>query len=178
MIMPSHRVHRAVNKLVTGDAHNEVNRAVDWPAPIMGPGHRVFGHGLQAPIVGAVAAAAAGKDPVSGAVAGVTHDLTDRAFSALPAVVRQAAEPIVVELAETGGRTPRGPNRQRQRARRQSGADWFESHVVYEDRPRPESAPLPAVPQVLDVQLEPNTPAGFPVWQRRRPPSTPTLPRT
>ena len=70
--------HRTGSKLVTGDEHPEVHRWIDWPFRFMGRGHRKLFHGpLSAGLVGAAAAAAHGKDPTSGAVAGVTHAAQD-----------------------------------------------------------------------------------------------------
>jgi len=44
--MPSHQVHRAIDKLLTGKEHPEVHRYLDRPAKFLGPGHRVLRHSL------------------------------------------------------------------------------------------------------------------------------------
>jgi len=82
--MSTHKSHRRTSKALTGDEHDEVNKALDWPAHVVGPGHRRYLHDpITAPIVGTLAAKAAGTDPVGGAVAATAHVVQDRASSAI-----------------------------------------------------------------------------------------------
>ncbi len=75
--MPAHKVHRRIAKALTGDSHDEVHKAIDAPYGLLGRRHRWLFHGLLAPIIGALSAQSKGKDPASGAAAGVSHIAAD-----------------------------------------------------------------------------------------------------
>ena len=97
--MPSHKWHRLFTRLLTGDDHAEVHRAIDSPYKILGRKHRILFHGILAPIIGALAARDKGKDPASGAAAGVGHVVQDRTASAVnkgARRVQRTAEKIVL----------------------------------------------------------------------------------
>jgi len=42
--MPSHKIHRAVSRMVLGKAHDSVNKVMDWPYKILGKRHRIVFH--------------------------------------------------------------------------------------------------------------------------------------
>ena len=42
--MTSHRVHRAISRLLLGESHDDVNKLMDLPAKIMGKRHRLIFH--------------------------------------------------------------------------------------------------------------------------------------
>jgi len=42
--MPSHKVHRAIEKLILKKSHDDVHRIMDAPARILGKKHRLFLH--------------------------------------------------------------------------------------------------------------------------------------
>lgn len=82
--MSGWRSHKWVTKLIFGDPHREVHSWIDWPFCFLGRRHRKLFHDpITAPLVGGLAAAAHGKDPVSGALAGLGHAVQDHSTSAV-----------------------------------------------------------------------------------------------
>ncbi len=163
--MPRHATHRPINRLFTGDEHDEGNKALDSPAPYLGRRHRILFHDfVTGPALAALAAVAAlsrRKNPASGALAGAVHIATDRASSALPSGIREAAEPVVAALANAAANAVHGPPQSAPTPRpaRNAPAAPPARSASGGQCPRRKAATIPAV---LDVQLDrqPGQPQG------------------
>ena len=73
--MPSHRVHRAVNKLLLGKEYEDVNIWMDAPYRYLGSRHRVLRHTPEEVI--------AKYGFTERALAGLIHIALDRGYSAV-----------------------------------------------------------------------------------------------
>ncbi len=81
--MPRRSSHKKLSKWLLGNAHSEVHKALDWPHKLLGRRHRILFHDpLSAMFFGAAAAARRGKNPLTGAAAGVVHVAQDMLSSA------------------------------------------------------------------------------------------------
>ena len=87
--MPGRKAHRRATKLLLGDGHDEVHRALDWPHRFLGPRHRVLFHDpVGASGLGFFAALAAGKNPITGALAGLVHVTQDWSRSGIGRILK------------------------------------------------------------------------------------------
>ena len=75
--MPSHKVHKFVNKLFLKKEYEDINRLLDAPYKVLGPRHRILLHDEKSTplFVWAVT-----KD-FKKALAAYLHIITDRSFS-------------------------------------------------------------------------------------------------
>src|SRR5208337_1082467 len=71
--MPSHRVHRAITRLLLGKPHAKVHRAIDYPYKFLGPKHRILFHD---PVTSVLVARAASKEK-GASLAAILHVITD-----------------------------------------------------------------------------------------------------
>lgn len=89
--MPSHSRHKRTSKLLTGNSHDEVHKAIDAPYMVLGRKHRVLFHDpFSAAALGALAALLKDKSPATGAISGLTHIAEDWAQTGANAAVRAA----------------------------------------------------------------------------------------
>jgi len=82
--LPSHRVHRVVDRMLLGRECPSVHRFLDEPYKLLGSRHRILRHDLLTIL------ALAAQDPVLGASA-LLHVLTDYGYSALRRRLRKSA---------------------------------------------------------------------------------------
>lgn len=81
--MPSHRVHRLIDRMLLGREYPSVHRFLDEPYRILGPRHRILRHDLLTIL------ALASQDPVLG-VSALLHVLTDYGYTALRRRLRKS----------------------------------------------------------------------------------------
>jgi len=80
--LPSHRVHRLIDRLLLGREYPEVHRYIDEPYKVLGPRHRVLRHDLLTVLQ------LASIDPAYGASA-LLHILADYGSSYLKRKARR-----------------------------------------------------------------------------------------
>jgi len=74
--MPSHKVHRLIDRLVLGKEYDFVHKLMDLPALVLGEKHRVLFHDPATALLIAVATG----DAKAGAAC-LLHQITDKIFT-------------------------------------------------------------------------------------------------
>ena len=91
--MPSHRIHKKVNKMLLGKEHEDVNKLLDFPYAFLGPKHRVVLHDKKTPFI-----VLALTGDIEKALAAYIHIKTDEIFSKLSRRRRKCLEKILANL--------------------------------------------------------------------------------